>query len=120
MSSRPWRTSGGRRRGCPAALCLAVGLLLAPAAAAAGVVAIGPKTYSLDGGQPVTGMWEIAEKLAYAKDVAVVVVDPSAPDSLVQPLLKLLQALQVPTLLTRQADYKIFLDRGVLRPTSVP
>lgn len=96
-----------------AALCLA-------GPAWAGVVRIGPSAYRLDNGPAVTGMWEIAEKIAYAKDVAVVVVDPKAPASQVQPLLQLLESLKVPTVLTRQADYPELVKRGVLRPTTTP
>ena len=117
--------SSGRR---PRAAVLGRGLvaavlaawLLAPGPALAGVVEIGPQTYRLDGGQPVTGMWEIAEKLSYAKDTAVVVVDPKAPVSLVQPLLKLLESLKVPTALVKKTDYKILIERGVLHPGPTP
>ena len=103
-------------------LCLfgACALLWTAGPAWAGVIWIGPTTYRLDNGPAMTGMWEIAEKLAYTKDAAVVVVEPKAPSSLVQPMLQLLESLKVPTALIRQADYKALLDRGVLHPTTTP
>jgi hypothetical protein len=109
----------GAALGCLGLLAV-LALFLGAAPVLAGVVEIGPETYRLDNGKPVTGMWEIAEKLAYAKDAAIVVVDPKAPVSLVQPLLKLLETLKVPTALVKKADYKILLERGVLHPTTTP
>ena len=120
VSSRPARFPAGNIRvRALAALLLAVLVGLA-GPARAGVVWIGPTHYRLDNGPAVTGMWEIAEKLAYAKDAAVVVVDPKAPASLVQPLLRLLEALKVPTVLTRKADYQELVKRGLLRPAPTP
>jgi hypothetical protein len=59
-----------------AGLLLAI-LLTLPLPARAGVIAVERSTYRLDGGKPVTGMWEIAERIAYAKDVAIVVMEPT-------------------------------------------
>lgn len=99
---------------------LAVVVLLAPQPLPAGVILIGPDSYRLDDGPPVAGAWEIAEKLAYAKDVAIVVMEPKAGGDQVQTMVQLLETLKVPTIMTKQADYKILLDRGVLRPTRTP
>jgi hypothetical protein len=120
MSRRPRRFPAGTLLGRVAVLAMLAAPLLLAKPAPAGVIEIGPQTYRLDGGKPVTGMWEIAERLAYAKDTAIVVVDPKASANQVQPLLQLLETLKVPTVLTKKADYKILLDRGVLRPTTTP
>jgi len=98
---------------------LAVACLFStPAIAPAGVISVDVDAYRLDGGQPVTGPWEIAEKLAVAKDVAIVVMDQKASSDRLQTLLQLLETLKVPTLFTKKADYKILLDRGVIQPTA--
>lgn len=91
-----------------------------PSPAAAGVVTIENDAYRLDGGQPVTGAWEIAEKLAVARDTAVVVLGGRSKPETVQTLLQLLENLHVPTLLTKKADYKALVDRGVLKPAPTP
>lgn len=90
------------------------------APARAGVVAIENDAYSLDGGSPVTGAWEVAEKIAVARDVAVVVLGKNTRPATVQTLLQLLENLHVPTLFTKKADYKALRDRGVLNPTRTP
>lgn len=120
VSSGPARFPARIAPGIMAILALVFVFLCLAGPARAGVVWIGPTTYRLDKGPAVTGMWEIAEKLAYTKDVAVVVVDPKAPASQVQPLLQLLESLKVPTVLTRKNDYNLLLERGVLRPTVTP
>lgn len=93
-------------------------LLLLPATGLAGVIAVVGDTYSLDGGRPDTGVWEIAEKLAVARDVAIVVVDKNVSSTTVQILLQLLETLKIPTLLTKKADYKVFVDRGIVKPAA--
>lgn len=95
-------------------------MLAMPPRVAAGVIVIQGNTYSLDGGQPMTGMWEIAEKIAYAKDAAIIVLSPDAAAGSVQSLLRLLESLKVPTILTKKNDYKYLVDHGVLRPTKTP
>jgi hypothetical protein len=101
----------------PAVLYL---LLALPAASPAGVVTIRGATYSLDGGKPVTGAWELAEKIAVAKDAAILVMEPQADPTAIQIMLQLLESLHVPTLLTKQADFKPLVERGVLHPTKTP
>lgn len=95
-------------------------VLLAPGPAPAGVIVVSGDTYRLDDGKPVTGAWEIAEKLAYDKDAAIVVTEPQSAPAAVQTMLQLLQTLKVPTVLTRKADFEILLKRGVLRPHANP
>ncbi len=102
-----------------AGLLLAI-LLTLPLPARAGVIAVERSTYRLDGGKPVTGMWEIAERIAYAKDVAIVVMEPTTTATAVQDLLQLLEDLKVPTVLLKRADYKALVERGVLKPTTTP
>ena len=101
-----------------ALVAVAGGLWAVPAWA--GVVTIENDAYSLDGGRPVTGAWEIAEKIAEAKDTAVVVHGKNSRPATVQTLLQLLENLHVPTLFTKKADYKALRDRGVLNPTRTP
>ncbi len=112
------------RRVCLLSLLIpCLSILLAGAlcpSARAGVVRIKGNTYSLDGGRPVTGAWEVAEKIAVANDVAVVVLDSQASPVTIQTLLQLLENLHVPTLFTKQADYKALLARGVIKPTRTP
>ena len=98
----------------------ALALAFCAAQARAGVVTIENDAYSLDGGRPVTGAWEIAEKIAVAKDAAVVVLGKNSRPATVQTLLQLLENLHVPTLFTKKADYKALCDRGVLNPTRTP
>jgi hypothetical protein len=103
------------------AACLAVCcLLLTAAPARSGVVTVENDAYSLDGGPAVTGAWEVAEKLAVARDVAVVVLGKNSRPSTVQTLLQLLENLHVPTAFTKKADYKALRERGVLVPTRTP
>ncbi len=116
--SRIFRHWSGRAGWLIAPLLAAA--LLVPPAATAGVIAVDRDTYRLDGGKPVTGMWEIAERIAYAKDAAIVVMEPKSSATLVQNLLQLLEGLKVPTLLLKRADYQALVDRGVLRPTTTP
>jgi len=102
------------------ALAVSVLLLFVPASLPAGVILVEGNTYRLDNDKPVTGMWDIAEKLAYTKDVAIVVVAPNADATQVQSMLQLLGTLKVPTVLTQKADYELLRKRGVLRPTTAP
>ncbi|EHJ46318.1 hypothetical protein DFW101_0301 [Solidesulfovibrio carbinoliphilus subsp. oakridgensis] len=90
------------------------------ATALAGVIDVEGDAYRLDGGRPVTGAWEVAEKIAVAKDAAIVVMGKNAKPSAVQNILQLLENLHVPTLLTKKADYKPLVERGVLKPTRTP
>lgn len=109
------------RLAAPARIALLLAILLAvPIPAPAGVIAVDRSTYRLDGGKPVTGMWEIAERIAYAKDVAIVVMEPASSALAVQDLLQLLETLKVPTVLLKRTDYKTLVDRGVLKPTTTP
>ncbi|WP_428559990.1 MAG: hypothetical protein ACP59X_15515 [Solidesulfovibrio sp. DCME] len=105
----------------PALICLAaLGLARPEATALAGVVVIENDAYSLDGGRPMTGAWEVAEKIAVARDTAVVVLGKNSKPATVQTLLQLLENLHVPTLFTKKADYKALLDRGVIKPSRTP
>lgn len=110
------------RFGRAAATALA-GLLCAlalGATALAGVIDVEGDAYRLDGGRPVTGAWEVAEKIAVAKDTAIVVMGKNAKPSAVQNMLQLLESLRVPTVLTKKVDYTPLVERGVLRPTPTP
>ena len=109
-----------RPRGRATLLLGIVLLFLSPVALPAGVIRIEGNTYRLNNEQPVIGMWDIAEKLAYTKDVAIVVAAPDAAPTEVQSLLELLGTLKVPTLLTKKADYDQFVKRGILRPAAAP
>ena len=116
--SRYQRPASPLLRCCLASLpVLLAASLLWPAIARAGVIAITGETYSLDGGPPVSGSWELAEKIAVAGDVAIVVADKNVKPDTLQTLLQLLYSLKVPTLLAKKADYKILVDRGVVKPT---
>ncbi len=95
-------------------------LILCAAPALAGVIRVDVNSYRLDGGKPVPGPWEIAEKLATADDVAIVVMEPQATPFMVQSMLQLLETLKVPTVLTKSADYKAFVDRGLLTSAPAP
>jgi hypothetical protein len=97
------------------ALCLCL-----PARVPAGVIYIDVNSYRLDGGPRISGPWEIAEKLAVAHDVAIIVMDSKATQTMIQGMLQLLETLKIPTLLTKEADYKALVDRGVIRPTTTP
>ncbi|MGE4538625.1 MAG: hypothetical protein AB7D37_16260 [Desulfovibrio sp.] len=109
-----------RPRPVPTLLALLAALALCAATAMAGVITIRGNTYSLDGGRPVTGAWEVAEKIAVSKDVAIVVMEKKADPTTIQIMLQLLESLHVPTLLTKRADYKPLVDRGVIKPTQTP
>ncbi|MFU2208104.1 hypothetical protein [Solidesulfovibrio sp. C21] len=109
-----------RPRPVPALLALLTALALYAATAMAGVITVKDNTYSLDGGRPVTGAWEVAEKIAVGKDVAIVVMEEKANPTTIQIMLQLLESLHVPTLLTKRADYKPLVDRGVIKPTQTP
>jgi len=104
----------------PVGALILVCVLMAPAASGAGVIVVKGDTYSLDGGSPVTGMWEIAEKVAYAKDAAIIVLAPDAGASSVQALLRLLESLKVPTILTKKQDYNYLVAHGILHPSKTP
>ena len=75
--SRSKRRKAGMSRIARLAALAALALVFCAAQARAGVIVIENDAYSLDGGRPVTGAWEIAEKLAVAKDAAVVVLGPA-------------------------------------------
>lgn len=90
------------------------------APALAGVVVVENDAYSLDGGRPVVGAWEVAEKIAVAHDTAVVVLGSNVKPATIQTMIQLLESLHVPTLLTKKADYKALLERGVVKPSRTP
>ena len=118
--SRPCSASSFPCRAAAKALAAAFCALALQSTALAGVIDVEGDAYRLDGGRPVTGAWEVAEKIAVARDAAVVVMGKNAKPSAVQNMLQLLENLHVPTLLTKKADYKPLVDRGVLRPTRTP
>ena len=99
---------------------LAACLLTVPDTAPAGVISIRGDTYSLDGGPAVTGAWEIAEKVMLARDAAIVIMEPKTKPEVVQNMLSLLENLKVPTLLTKRADFKELVKRGILKPGRTP
>lgn len=103
-----------------AAVLLAALALWWPATALAGVIDVEGDAYRLDGGKAVTGAWEVAERIAVTGDAAIVVMGKNAKPSAVQNMLQLLESLHVPTLLTKKADYKALVDRGVVKPTRTP
>jgi hypothetical protein len=103
-----------------ARLALLVAVLLAPAMARAGVIWVDVDSYRLDGGKAVTGPWEIAERIAVAGDVAIIVMDEKSSQTTIQTMLQLLATLKVPTLLTKKNDYKALVERGVIKPTTTP
>jgi len=100
---------------------LCAGLLLAallfPAAAPAAVIQVEVDAYRVNGGPPVAAAWDIAERLAVAKDVAIVVMDKKATKGTVQTLMQILESLNVPTLFTKKGDYEILLKRGFIQPS---
>lgn len=120
MSRHPHRFSVRGSVGRAAFLISLAGLLLFPAVLQAGVIRIEGNTYRLNNERPVLGIWDIGEKLAYTKDVAIVVAAPDAAPRAVQSLLELLGTLKVPTVLTKKADYDQLVKRGVLRPSTAP
>lgn len=114
------------RRHCPfvaglqKTLCILTLVLAVPTLSFGGVITVTGNTYSLDGGKPVTGPWEIAEQIAVSKDVAIVVMEKKANQTTIEIMLKLLESLHVPTVLTKKEDFKPLVDRGVLKPTRTP
>ncbi|MHC1787906.1 hypothetical protein [Solidesulfovibrio sp.] len=99
---------------------LLLAALLTPPEAPAAVIQVDVNTYRVNGGPPVTAAWEIAERLAVAKDVAIVVMDKKATKGTVQTLMQILETLNVPTLFTKKGDYEILLKRGVIKPAAAP
>ena len=96
--------------------CLLLAALLVPAAAPAAVIQVDVDTYRVNGGPPVSAAWDIAERIAVAKDVAIVVMDKKATKATVQTLMQILESLNVPTLFTKKGDYEILLKRGFIKP----
>ena len=76
--------------------------------------------YKVNGGAPETAAWDVAERLAMAKDVAIVVMNPKANKGTVQVLMQNLETLKIPTLFTKKADYDVLLKRGFIKPTPAP
>lgn len=105
-----------RLGGCLALACLAC--LAGPARAA--VIEVGVDSYKVNGGPPETAAWDLAERLAMAKDVAIVVMNPKANKGTVQILMQNLETLKIPTLFTKKADYDAFLKRGFIKPSPAP
>lgn len=100
--------------------CLLLAVLLAPVPSPAAVIQVDVDTYRVNGGPSVTAAWEIAERLAVTKDVAIVVMDKKATKGTVQTLMQILETLNVPTLFTKKGDYEILLKRGVIKPAAAP
>ncbi|WP_075356208.1 hypothetical protein, partial [Desulfovibrio sp. DV] len=97
----------------PLCVCLLLAALAFPARAPAAVIQVDVDSYRVNGGPPVTAAWEIAERLAVAKDVAIVVMDKKATKATVQSLMQILETLNVPTLFTKKGDYELLVKRGV-------
>ncbi|MFP5259177.1 MAG: hypothetical protein ACLGQH_09150 [Acidobacteriota bacterium] len=101
-------------------LSLLLSALLLPAPAPAAVIRVDGSAYRVNGGPPVTAAWDIAERLAVSKDTAIVVMDKKAGKTSVQTLIQILEALNVPTLFTKNEDYDILVKRGVIKPSAAP
>lgn len=102
------------------ACLLLAAALLTPAPTPAAVIRVDVDTYRVNGGPPVTAAWDVAERIAVAKDVAIVVMDQKATKATVQTLMQLLETLNVPTLFTKKGDYDILVKRGVIKPSAAP
>jgi len=103
--------------------CLALALVCLaalPGSARAAVIEVGVDTYRINGGPAETAAWDVAERLAVAKDVAIVVTNPKANKGTVQVLMQNLETLKIPTLFTKKADYDVLLKRGFIRPNPAP
>ena len=86
----------------------------------AAVIEVGVDSYKVNGGPPETAAWDVAERLAVAKDVAIVVMNPKANKGTVQVLMQNLETLKIPTLFTKKADYDVLLKRGFIKPAPAP
>ena len=104
----------------PLCVCLLLAILAVPESVPAAVIQVDVNSYRVDDGPPVTAAWDIAERLAVAKDVAIVVMDKKATKATVQTLMQILETLNVPTLFTKKGDYEILLKRGVIKPAAAP
>ena len=100
--------------------CLALALVCLAGSAWAAVIEVGVDAYKVNGGAPETAAWDVAERLAMAKDVAIVVMNPKANKGTVQVLMQNLETLKIPTLFTKKADYDVLLKRGFIKPTPAP
>ena len=108
-----------RLLGCCLALAfVCLSSLAGPARAA--VIEVGVDAYKVNGGPAETAAWDVAERLAMAKDVAIVVMNPKANKGTVQVLMQNLETLKIPTLFTKKADYDVLLKRGFIRPAPAP
>lgn len=104
----------------PLCVCLLLAILAVPESVPAAVIQVDVNSYRVDDGPPVTAAWDIAERLAVAKDVAIVVMDKNATKGTVQTLIQILETLNVPTLFTKKGDYGILLKRGIIKPSPAP
>ena len=104
--------------GCLALAFFCLACLAGPARAA--VIEVGVDAYKVNGGAPETAAWDVAERLAMAKDVAIVVMNPKANKGTVQILMQNLETLKIPTVFTKKADYDVLLKRGFIRPAPAP
>ena len=100
--------------------CLALALAFLAGPARAAVIEVGVDAYKVNGGAPETAAWDVAERLAVAKDVAIVVMNPKANKGTVQVLMQNLETLKIPTLFTKKADYDVLLKRGFIKPNPAP
>ena len=100
-------------------VCLACLACLAGPARSA-VIEVGVDAYKVNGAAPETAAWDVAERLAMAKDVAIVVMNPKAHKGTVQILMQNLETLKIPTLFTKKADYDVLLKRGFIKPNPAP
>ena len=101
-------------------VCLLLSALLLPASAPAAVIRVDGSAYRVNGGPPVTAAWDIAEHLAVSKDTAIVVMDKKAGKASLHTLMQILEALNVPTLFTKNDDFDILVKRGVIKPSTAP
>ena len=100
--------------------CLALALVCLAGPARAAVIEVGVDSYKVNGGAPETAAWDVAERLAMAKDVAIVVMNPKANKGTVQILMQNLETLKIPTLFTKKNDYDVLLKRGFIKPNPAP
>lgn len=101
-------------------LSLLLAALLLPAVSPAAVIRVEGTAYRVNGGPPVTAAWDIAERLAVSKDTAIVVMDKNAAKTSLHTLMQILESLNVPTLFTKNEDYDILVQRGVIKPQTAP
>lgn len=95
-------------------------LACSPGPAQAAVIEVGVDAYKVNGGPAETAAWDVAERLAMAKDVAIVVMNPKANKGTVHILMQNLETLKIPTLFTKKADYDVLLKRGFIKPHPAP